>query len=190
MNNRSQKPYNSLLKWTIDSRKPYYCNVNRIFGSCGLDLSLLYKLQMVWPRLKSSMSSTFGKETLHKGHWKWGGACWTLDASSRRMKPFFKNHPSHQRGSRHWSVVSCVRCGCVGAGLGFPVGDSRFAPVFHPQPPTNTSRGSGARDTACGSGAAELLRCQVYSKIIEIPLVLWPCWNLTSSENSKIIEIP
>ena len=114
---------------------------------------------------------------------------WTLDAWRRNAGLFFKNHPRHQTGSRHWSVVSCVRCGCVGAGLGFPVGDSRFAPVFHPQPPTNTSRGSGARDTSCGSGAAELLRCQVYSKIIEIPLVLWPCWNLTSSENSKIIEI-
>ena len=57
---------------------------------------------------------------------------WTLDASRHTAKLFFKNHPSHKLGSRHWSVVSCVRCGCVGAGLGFPVGNSRFAPVFTP----------------------------------------------------------
>ena len=135
MNNRSQKPYDSLLKWTIDSQKPYYCNVNRIFGCFGLDLSLLYKLQMIWPRLKISLSLTFGKETLHKGRRKWGGSYWTLDAWRQNGKLFSQNRPKHQRRSRHWSVVSCVRCGCVGAGLGFPVGDSRFAPVFHPQPP-------------------------------------------------------
>ena len=131
MSNRSQKPYNSLLKSIIDSQKPYYCNVDRIFGCRGLDLSLLYKLQMIWPRLKISTSSTFDEETLHKGHWKWGAATWTLDACGQNTWRFFKNHPSHQTGSRHWSVVSCVRCGCVGAGLGFPVGASaslRFTP--------------------------------------------------------------
>ena len=63
---------------------------------------------------------------------KWGGACWTLDTLGQHGRHFLKNHPSHKRGLRHWSVVSCVRCGCVGAGLGFPVGEPS---VFHPQPP-------------------------------------------------------
>ena len=65
---------------------------------------------------------------------EWGGACWTLDALGQHGRHFLKNHPSHKRGSRHWSVVSCVRCGCVGAGLGFPVGAS--APLLL-TPPTS-----------------------------------------------------
>ena len=58
---------------------------------------------------------------------------WTLDARvTRGGKLFSKIGLATERISRHWSVVSCVRCGCVGAGLEFPVG----APsVFHPQPP-------------------------------------------------------
>ena len=46
MNNRSQKSYDSCLKRIIDSQKPYFCNADRIFKFRGLELSLLYKLQM------------------------------------------------------------------------------------------------------------------------------------------------
>ena len=80
------------------------------------------------------MGSTFGKETIHKGLWNMVDTNWTLDAWRQNVRLFFKNHPSHQTGSRHWSVVSCVRCGCVGAGLGFPVGAS--APLLL-TPPTS-----------------------------------------------------
>ena len=58
---------------------------------------------------------------------------WTWDATSPGeddMNP--KIGLATKRISRHWSVVSCVRCGCVGAGLGFPVGNLRF----FSQPPT------------------------------------------------------
>ena len=52
-------------------------------------------------------------------------------------KHFSKIGLATERISRHWSVVSCVRCGCVGAGLGFPVGGLRFAPF---SPPTSDVR--------------------------------------------------
>ena len=51
---------------------------------------------------------------------------------SRNGRQISKIGLATERRSRHWSVVSCVRCGCVGAGLGFPVGVLRSAPVFTP----------------------------------------------------------
>ena len=68
-----------------------------------------------------------------KSSWVHGSDRWTLDADLTHRATFFPQIGlATERRSRHWSVVSCVRCGCVGAGLGFPVGNSRFAPVFTP----------------------------------------------------------
>ena len=83
-----------------------------------------------WPQELLILAYTCDK----KLHRNMGGTIGRWTRGSRKGRQISKIGLATERRSRHWSVVSCVRCGCVGAGLGFPVGVS--APLrFHPQPP-------------------------------------------------------
>ena len=166
MNRSSPNPYNHWHKWNEVHRNLFF--VTRIASSDAVaSIWTYYKIfKWVWPRLKSSMGSTFGKETLHKGRWNMVGLIWTLDASGQNATLFFKNHPRHQTGSRHWSVVSCVRCGCVGAGLGFPVGAS--APLLL-TPPTSDKLKWTFGSPFCSQARLFIKRRQTQTETLRIP---------------------
>ena len=98
------------------SQNPYFCSVPQTLGSYDASMSPTSMMQnfTFWSHKMSYDLVDVGR----------GG--------DPQRKNTLRNRPSHRTGSRHWSVVSCVRCGWVVAGLGFPVGVLRFAPVFTP----------------------------------------------------------
>ena len=115
-------------------------SLGALFGPGAPDPDLLKHVKTcfyVWQ--KAARGHSLSSRILNISLYVWQKAArehatdyWTLDAGGTESDTFLANRPSHWTISRQWSVVSCVRCGCVGAGLGFPVGDSRFAPVFTP----------------------------------------------------------
>ena len=148
----------------MNSPNPYFYNVTRTltlhdhkkklqndWNSLGFINILKYWMIMKFTKPLFLLSdSNFDSPCSPRNHWfsllKWtffshwlaiasGRICWTTTV----RRNFGQLSPQPPKISRHWSVVSCVRCWCWVLGLDSRLGHLRCSPPTSDQIPENPS---------------------------------------------------